>query len=143
MASTSFGKIFLELVKPLTHGRGNCQGLFGHSSRPRYEFIMCCDLIKYSIALLIPNKEVEMVAKAFVKYFVLTYGVPRQVLTDDGTKFMAQVFQDTCKLLKVLQQHSTAYRHKTVRQVEASKRHLGDFLRSFVNRDQNDWDELL
>lgn len=42
-------------------------------------------------------------------------------------------------LLKVLQ--PTAHRHETICWLEASNRQQGAFLRSFVNNDQNDWDE--
>lgn len=89
------------------------------------------------------DKEASTVAKAFVSNFILRYGIPTEVATDQGTEFMAVTFKEACKLLGISQLHSTAYHHETLGALENTHKHLGTYLRIQVSKHENSWSEWL
>jgi len=54
-----------------------------------------------------------------------------------------KVFANVCKLLQVKKIHTTAYHPEGNGALERSHRMLKEYLRSFVNKKLNDWDELI
>ncbi|KAK9752244.1 hypothetical protein QE152_g4345 [Popillia japonica] len=65
------------------------------------------------------------VAKSFVNNFILKFGIPKEIVTDQGTEFLANVFKETAKLLGIAQLTSTAYHHQTLGSLENTHKHLG------------------
>ena len=124
-------KIYLDLVGPFsTSEKGN-------------KYLLTCqdNLSKYLIAIPIQNQSAETVAKHFVYELILRYGIPNEILTDQGTQFMGQVFQNCCKLLKIRKLNSSAYHPETNGSLERSHKVLVEYLRCFSNKMQSDWDE--
>lgn len=116
-----FRKNFLSIVRILSY-----------SDRNRYVFTICCDITKYSIAVSLPTKGSEEVAKTLVNNLSLKYRVPK----DHVTEFLSHAFKNTCKLLYVTYLQSVAYHHKAIGSLEASNRQLEYFLRSYVKDDK-------
>lgn len=132
-ASTAFQRIYLDLVGPLEVDAEN----------KRYIITIQCELSKYVEAYAIENKEAETVAEIFVKNFILRYGIPNDIITDQGTEFLASLFVEVCKLLKICQLHSTAYHHETLGSLENSHKCLGAFLRMQITNHQEAWSTWL
>lgn len=128
-ATSAFQRIFLDLVGPLQTDIENNS----------YILTIQCELTKFIECYPIPNKEALTVSKVFVENFVLRYGIPQVVITDQGTEFLANVFQDSCKLLGVKTLSSTAYHHETIGALENNHKHLGAYLRIQVSRSTNNW----
>jgi hypothetical protein len=65
------------------------------------KFILTCqdNLSKYLIASPLLGQTADEVPDAFVKNIVLIYGIPNEIVTDQGTNFMSEVFKRICKLL--------------------------------------------
>lgn len=72
---------------------------------------------------------------------LLVFGSPESILTDQGTNFLSEVFKNTCKFWKIKKLRTTAYHPQTNGGLERSHDVLKDYLRMFVNHDQNSWDE--
>jgi hypothetical protein len=76
-------------------------------------YVLTCqdNLSKYFIATPLENQTSEKVTEAFVKNVILIYGIPSEIVTDQGNNFMGEVFKRICKLLKIeriyAQQHTT------------------------------------
>ena len=51
--------------------------------------------------LPMPDQEAMTVARLFVSDFVCRFGIPRQIVSDQGRQFESQLFQEMCKLLDV------------------------------------------
>jgi hypothetical protein len=75
------------------------------------KYILNCqyNLSKYFIAIPIQNQTAEEVTNAFVRNVILNYGIPAEVVTDQGSNFMSDVFKRICKLFKIEKICTTAY----------------------------------
>lgn len=132
-ASSSFNKIFLDLVGPLPKDEsGNI-----------YILTLQCELSKFVEAYPLPNKESVTVAKALVNNFVLRYGIPEEIATDRGREFIAETMQEVCKLLKIKNITSTAYHHESIGALERSHKVLGEFLRIQTKNFRDSWTEWI
>ena len=109
----------------------------------KYILSMHCRFSRYIVAAVLPNKTAEAVATAFVKEWILKYGVPKAILTDRGTEFTAQFFEAVCHGLGVSRLRSTAYHHETLGLTENSHKHLGEFLRVYTEGGKDEWSELI
>lgn len=109
-----------------------------------YKYILTIedDLTKFIVAIPLINQEAFSVAKAFVKDFVCTFGIPNAIHSDQGTNFMSVMFSQMCKLLSIRKINSTAY-HPQSNAVERYHRTLGEYFRNFCYKDPLNWDEWL
>ena len=73
-------------------------------------------------------------AKVFVKEFVSRYGICRQILTDQGTKFQSRLFQDVCKLLHIYKKRSTSYHPQTTAIQERFNRRLRICIQMYISK---------
>jgi len=58
-------------------------------------------LTKFSKAIPLANQEAVTVVKEFTTKIVFEHGMPKKILTDQGTNFTSEMFKNTCKLLKI------------------------------------------
>lgn len=128
-AATAFEKIFLDIVGPLNTDN-DCN---------KYILTIQCELTKFVECYPITNKDAETVAKAYVNNFILRYGIPNSVVTDQGTEFMSSTFKETSKLLGIKQLNSTAYHHETLGAIENTHKHLGAYLRIQLANHSDTW----
>ena len=132
-SSYPFEKIFLDIVGPL------------NQTESFNKYLLTCqdDLSKFSVAIPIPNQEANTVAKAFARDIICRYGTPKYLVTDQGTNFMSSIFKETCKILQIKQIHCTSYHPQSNGSLERSHRTLVEYLRNFINRDMDNWDEFI
>lgn len=71
--------------------------------------------------------------------FISQFGIPKTILTDQGTNFTSELFKQTCNLLKIKQLWSTPYHPQTQGALEISHSTFKEYLKSFVNEEQNNW----
>jgi len=71
------------------------------------------------------------------------HGSMRKFLSDRGAEYVNKLSTEICKLLKINHVTSTAYHHETLGTVERNHRVLNEYLRSYVNENQDNWDEYL
>ena len=98
------------------------------------------DLTKFVVVEPIPQQDADTVAREFVRSIVLKFELPEMILTDQGTNFLSQVFQNTCKLLRIKRIHTTAFHLESNGGIERGHRVLIEYLRHYVTEDQRDWD---
>lgn len=109
----------------------------------RYILTFQDDLTKFVVAEPIPMQDAETAARAFVRNIVLKFGIPEVVLTDQGSNFLSQLFQNTCKLLRIKRIHTTAFHPESNGGIERGHRVLIEYLRHYVTEDQRDWDDWI
>ena len=114
-------------------------------SRSGHKFILTViDLFsKWAEAIPIRNKEALTVARALMDVFVSRFGVPLQLLTDNGKEFCNSVMSELCRLLGVDKVRTTAYKASTNGAVERLHRTLNSMIGKVVAVHQRNWDELL
>lgn len=102
LTSTStqpFERISLDIVGPLPEA-GN--------AKHRFILILQDELTKFSTAYPIPNATAEESAESLI-HFISLFGIPKTILTDQGTNFTSDLFKRTCSFLKIKQFWSTPY----------------------------------
>ena len=89
----------------------------------------------------LPSQEAEVTAWAVVKEFLLRFGCPLEIMSDQGRNFESTLFKEMCELFKIHKLRTTAYRPSANGQAERMNRTLLQSLRCFINKKQNDWDK--
>jgi hypothetical protein len=128
-----FEKIALDIVGPLTlTENGN-----------KYILTLQDNLTKYSQAYAIPNHESSTIAYKLVHDFICKFGIPAEILTDQGSDFTSNLIKNVAKLFKIRKVQTSAYRPQSNGALERSHAVLADYLKNYTSSDQSDWDEWL
>lgn len=131
--SRAFEVISIDTVGPLPRTINN----------NRYCITIQCDLTKYISIIPIENKEAKTIAKALIEKFILIYGNFLELRSDQGTEYNNEVLDQICKLLQIKQTFSTPYHPQSIGSLERNHRCLNEYLRSFTNEHQTDWDDWI
>ncbi|XP_063054453.1 uncharacterized protein LOC134448729 [Engraulis encrasicolus] len=70
-------------------------------------------------------------------------GIPKEILTDQGTPFMSRVMKELCTLLKIKQLRTSVYHPQTDGLVERFNKTLKAMLRKAIGEDGRNWDQLI
>lgn len=132
-STAPFERISLDIVGPLPEA--------GRISL-KYILTLQDDLTKFSVAYPISNITAEECLECLV-HFISLFGIPRMILTDQGTNFTAELFKETCKFLKIKQIWSSPYHPQTQGALERSHSTIKEYLKSFVNENQTDWHKYI
>jgi len=85
----------------------------------------------------------EGVARLFLHHVWKLYGLPKHVVSDCGPQFVASFTKELYRLLDIRLSSSTAWHPQTDGQTKRINQELNQFLRLFVNEQQDDWYDLL
>ena len=99
-------------------------------------------LSKFVVAQALPNCAAQEVAQ-FIVDTVLTFVVPSQILTDNGSHFRNQLFQSLSTILSFEHILSTAYHPQTNGQTERWNATMRPKLRVLCQGNEANWDEFL
>jgi hypothetical protein len=76
------GKVYLDIVEPLPMTETNMKYI-----------LTCQDNLKYFIAVPLQNQTADEITYAFVRNIILIYGIPTEIVTDQGSNFMSEIFK--------------------------------------------------
>lgn len=94
-----------------------CKAAYHTNAGNKYLLTFQDNLTKFSKAMPIPNQEATTVAKKLTK-IILEYEIPEQILINQGTNFMSEMFKNVCKLLRIEKIQTTAYHPESNRALE-------------------------
>lgn len=132
-AKEPFELIELDLVGPLPRDKFD----------NKYILSIHCKFSRSIVAVGIKDKSAETVVEAFLHSFVLKLGLPLGVVTDRGTEFTAELFNEMCKALGMTKIQSTAFHHESLGLTEVSHKHLGSFIRIYAEKGMSEWSRLI
>lgn len=132
-ASEPFQKIYIDFV-----GEINPPSAKGH----KYIFTAICDLTKFVIAVPTYDCTAESAARAFVKHIILKHNIPEEVISDNGSAFLAELFNEIMKLFKIKKVFTTPY-WPQANAVERYHRSLAQYMRAFTESEPDNWHKLL
>lgn len=89
------------------------------------------------------NHEANTIAYYFVTQFVCFHGLPKSLVTDCGTEFLSHVLTEICRLLKIKTLSTSPSHPQSNGSLERSHRTLREYIRSFVNKFQTNWDDYV
>ena len=125
-------RIHVDLLGPLpTTFHGN-----------KYVLAMVDAFSSYTELVPIPNKQAETVAQAFIDGWIANHSVCSKVVSDLGSEFMAEIFQELCRKLGIETRQASRQNPKANGMVERANRSILDYIRKFIDTNQR-WDELL
>jgi transposase InsO family protein len=78
-----------------------------------------------------------------VKNVILIYEIPSEVVTDQRSKIMGDIFKRICRLFKIEKICTTAYHPESNAALERTHKTLVDYIRCFCNAKTDDLDEWL
>ena len=85
----------------------------------------------------------EDLAEIFMREVVRLHGIPTSIVSDRGSVFTSKFWATLCYALKVTRNLSTAFHPQTDGQTERQNSTMEQYLRAYVNFEQNDWVSLL
>jgi hypothetical protein len=128
-----FRRIAVDIVGPITppSDRGK-----------RYILTVVDYASRYPDAVALSNIDTETVAEALLDIYSRV-GIPREVLSDQGTQFTSQVMKEVSRLLSVKQLTSSAYHPICNGLVERFNGTLKTMLKRMCAERPRDWDRYL
>ena len=103
-----------------------------------YKYILTIldHLSRYLIMIPMKDQKTTTVAKKLNKHFISIYGVPKTILTDQGTNFMSNLMKELCKLYDIEKLNTTPYWPQSNGRTEIVHKTIKKYLSFFVNQDQ-------
>uniref|UniRef100_A0A8C5PR58 Gypsy retrotransposon integrase-like protein 1 n=1 Tax=Leptobrachium leishanense TaxID=445787 RepID=A0A8C5PR58_9ANUR len=127
-----FERIGMDLVGPLDKtSRGH-----------QYILVLLDYATRYPEAVPLRKANAKTIAKELIQVFSRV-GIPKEILTDQGTPFVSRVMKELCQLLNIHPLRTSVYHPQTDGLVERFNRTLKGMLKKVVSRDGKDWDLLL
>ncbi|GFS49136.1 retrovirus-related Pol polyprotein from transposon 412 [Trichonephila clavipes] len=91
----------------------------------------------------IPDQEASTVAEVLVQHWISRFGVPLQLLSDQGRNFDSAVCKRLCEILAIDKTRTTALHPQSDGMVERFNRTILNSLSLLVSGNQQDWDKKL
>ena len=92
----------------------------------------------------VENKQPETIAYALVYNFFSTFGLCKQLLSDNGREFNAALMAELCKLLQISQHFNSPYVSQTGGLFESRMKVLRKYLQSMLsNTEKTHWRDVL
>ncbi|XP_040210456.1 lymphocyte antigen 86 [Rana temporaria] len=114
-------------------------------SRSGYTYAMTIidHYTKFVVAVPVKDLTAKTTADAFWKHFLLPYGCPERILTDQGSAFESQLFKELCTLHNCQKIRTTAYHPQGNGLCEKMNQTLIEMLRAVPPATISDWPTLL
>ena len=127
-----FQRIAMDIVGPLPRSRTGM----------RYILVICDYATRYPEAVALKSIDAASVAEELVHFFA-RMGVPKEILTDQGSNFTSQLLTEVYRMLRVHPIRTTPYHPQTDGLVERFNQTLKAMLRKAAIEEGRDWDKLL
>ena len=124
-----FNRIAMNIVGPLNKsGRGH-----------KFILVLCDYATKYPEAVPLKTIDSETVANAMIEIFSRV-GIPKEILTDQGSNFMSSLMCQLCILLDIKKLNTTPYHPQANGLVENFNGTLKKMLKCYAQEEPTDWD---
>ena len=127
-----FKRIAMDIVGPLPRS----------SSGQRYILVVCDYATRYPEAIPLKSIDASHIAEQLVTLFS-RYGVPEEILTDQGSNFTSQLLTEIYRMLHVYPIRTTPYHPQTDGLVERFNQTLKAMLKKAATDEGKDWDRVI
>ena len=93
---------------------------------------------KYSLAIPTPNQKASTVAKCLWDNFIVHYGFPEKLHSDQGPDFKSRTIKELCEMAGIHKTRTTPY-HPKGNPVERFNRTVLQMLGTLNNKDNSHW----
>lgn len=116
--------------------------VIGPLERSQYGMVYILNLkdvaTRYEIAEALPDQTAATVARALIGVF-LEFGVPEQLITDNGPCFRSDLLKELCKQFGIRQIFCTPYNSQSQGLIENSNRGIIQIMKAHVREDPANW----
>lgn len=126
-------RIACDLVGPMTESKnGN-----------KYILVVTDIFSKFSLAFPLKETSAETIAEILIDRIFSPFGIPKELLTDNGTNFKGKVMKKLCETYGISKLFTAPYRPQTDGQCERTNQVFVNTLAMTVDDNCDNWDELL
>lgn len=94
---------------------------------------------RYAQAIPTRNQTAQTTAQALINHFIVHYGLPQRIHSDQGANFMSKLMTELCKMLKIDKSHTTPYHPMGNGMTERFNRTLLSMLGTLDPTQKLDW----
>ena len=98
---------------------------------------------KWYETLALPNQEAKTLAKAIVEHWIVRFGRPVSLHSDQGSNFMSKLFCSLCSELGVQRTSTTSYHPQGNAMIERTNRTIEECLSKYIGQYQHEWTNFL
>ena len=109
----------------------------------KYVLVITDYFTRYVVATALPNNTAIAAAKCFTEEFSFKFGIPRRLITDQGTHFNNELMKNLTALLGTNHIQTSAYHPQANGLTERFNSTFHTQLAKFQNSELQDWDEYL
>ena len=126
--------IFMDIVGPISPVslKGN-----------RFCLTVVNMLTGYTMAVAIPSKSAETIVKAYMDHVYSIFGGSSCMLTDNGSKFRNDVFDEVCDKLGIKRVYSPVYTPQSNGKLEGFHQFFKACISKHIWGNQLEWDEIV
>ncbi len=104
--------------------------------------VMTDHYTKYAVALPTSNQKAKTVAKCLWEGFIVHYGFPERILSDQGADFESKLVKELCEMAKIHKVRTTPD-HPCGNPVERFNRTLLNMLGTLKEQDKSRWHDFV
>lgn len=112
------------------------------SSNTKDILVMTNHFTKFAIALPTPNQKAKTVAKCLWDHFIVHYGIPERLHSDQGPDFESRLIKELCEISGIKKIRTTPY-HPRGNPVERFNRTLLSMLGTLDNKLKSHWKDYV
>lgn len=131
-ASRPYETVWMDIVGPFD------ESIYGN----KYVITFQDDLTKFVNAVPLTNYTSFTCAEAFVNEIICVHGTPENILTDNGSNFVSDMFRSVCEILNINHIKTSAYMPSS-NPIERYHRSLGNYIHAFVDGEKAEWDRWI
>ena len=106
----------------------------------QYLLTIMCASTQFPEAIPLRNIKAKSIVKGLTKFFTFV-GLPKAIQSDQGSKFMSNLFQQVMHQLGIKQYKSSAYHPESQGAIERFHQTLKNMIRTYCLEYKKDWDE--
>ena len=111
-------------------------GPLPESQGKKYILLIGDQFGKWYEAVALPNQEAKTVAKAFVEHWIVRFGCPVNIHSDQGLNFMFKLFCSLCNELGIQRTSTTSYHPQGNAMLERTNPIMEDCLSKYIGQYQ-------
>ena len=133
-AKAPFRIVAADILGPVTLAK---------KSQARYILVISDLYTKYAVAVPLKDMTAKTVATTLVEEWILKFGAPDTLHTDQGTNFNSEVMKDICQVFMIDKTRTSPYHPQGNGQVERFNRVIADTISKYCAEKPQEWDLYL
>jgi transposase InsO family protein len=129
----AFEKVAIDIVGPLPE------------TEKGHKYILTTQdlLTKFCTAYPLLDTNSTTIADTIINKYIYTFGSPKELLSDQGSNISGELMKAVAKIFKIKQVKTSVYHPQSNGALERSHHVLAEYLKPYINQNQNNWDSFL